>query len=330
MVNEDRAGSVSVRTDRRFADTKPIPVTCRFSDVSPSRRQVLGFGAALLSAGCSATDPTKSDDCHSGFHVSAEEFEPATDLVADLDEEGRAIVAEAVEAKSVERTTYGQESLRDGVFVEYDGAVYETRVSTAEVESVAAYRLNVEWEEGQEPPGDATVVGFAELPEADQKVLDLAVYGGDERREHPTESLSVDDFPAPYPDGGDSSKLVTGNVTWVRWNDRPYRVEVGGSATKERRTFEYEVERVATNPKEFRTVAASRYRIDLTDLSPDEREIVLKALEDTYEECSPASDALESLQSRLSDDQRLPHPAEGWYVRFDGGEYRLSIVRWEA
>lgn len=305
------------------------PLRCRVLS-SPSRRQVLGFGAALLSAGCSATDFTGTDDCHSGFHVSGEQFDPATDLVVNLDEEGRAIVAEAVEAGSVERTTYGQESLRDDVFVERDGAFYETHVSTTEVEPVAAYRLNVEWEQGQEPPGDATVVGFAELPEADREVLELAVYGGDERREHPTESMSVNDFPAPYPDGGDSSKLVADGVTWVRWNDREYRVEVGGSATKERRTFRYGVERVATDAKEFRTVVASRYRVDFAELSSDERGIVLKALEDTYEECSPASDALEGLQSRLSDDQRLPYPAEGWYVRFDGGEYRLSIMRWEA
>lgn len=298
--------------------------------MSPSRRQVLGFGAALLSAGCSSTDLTGSDDCESGFHVSGEGFDPATDLTVDLDDESRAIVTEAVEIGSVERTTYEQESLRDGVFVEHDGAFYETHVSTAEVESVAAHRLNVEWEQGQQPPDDATIAEFADLPEVDREVLELAIFGSDERREHPKESLSVTDFPAPYPDGGNSSKLVADGVTWVRWNDRTYRVELGESATKERRTFSYEVELAATGPEEFRTVVASRYRINLAELSSDARDIVRKALEDVYEECSPASDGLQELQDRLSDDQRLPYPAEGWYVRFDGGAYRLSIMQWVA
>lgn len=307
-----------------------MPDTRRFPDVTPSRRQVLGFGATLLSAGCSSSNPKDSDDCHSGFDVYGEAFDPATDLVFEPEEEGRAIVAEAVETGRVERTTYGQESLRDGVFVEHDEAFYETSVSTAAVESVAAYRLNVEWERDQSAPGDATVVDFADLPKADREVLDLAIYGSDERTRHPQQSLSVNDFPAPYPDGGDASTLVGGEVTWVRWNDRTYRVEVGGSATKDRRTFRYEVERVAASPEEFRTVVASRYRVDLAELSSDEEAIVREALDDSYEECSPASDGLEGLRNRLSDEPGLPFPVEGWYVRFDGEDYRFAIDEWVA
>jgi len=296
--------------------------------MSPSRRQVLGSAVALLSAGCSTQSITESDDCTSGFDVTVEQFAPETDLVANPDEEGRAIVAEAIDTGRVERTTYEQASLRDGVFVKYDGAFYETATSTVEVESVTAYRLNVEWEQGQEPPDDATVVTFEELPEADRNVLELALYGGEERRELPRESLSVNDFPAPYPDGSESSGLVESDVTWVRWDDRAYRVEVGGSTSEERRTFRYEGERVATSAEAFRTVVASRYRIELSALSSEEREIVLQAREDRYEECSPASDGLDGLRERLPDDERLPYPAEGWYVRFDGGEYRLAILQW--
>lgn len=293
-----------------------------------TRRQVLGCFATLLSAGCSSTGLTGLDDCTSGIHVSGERFDPPTDLVANLDEEGRAIVAEAVDTGSAERTTYGQESLRAGIFVEWDSAFYETAVSTVEVEAVTAYRLDIEWEQGQELPDDATVVDFADLPDADRETLDLAVYGSEERKGHPTESLGISDFPAPYPDGIDSSELVDNGVTWVHWDDRAYRVEVGGSSTQKRRTYRYEVERVATSPEEFRTVVASRHRIEFTDLSMDEREIVRQAVDDRYEECSPASDALRSLESRLLDDKRLPYPAEGWQVRFDREEYRLTVMRW--
>lgn len=294
-----------------------------------SRRRILGFGAALLSPGCSSFGRSQSDDCTSGFDVSGERFDPVADLASALDGSDRAIVTEAVETGSAERTTYGQEPLRGGLFVEHDGSFYETAVSTAETEVVTAYRLNLEWENGRDAPDEATVVEFSGLPDIDQEVLRSAVYGSDERREHPAESMSVNDFPAPYPDGGDASELVSG-VTWVRWNDRTYRVEIGESTTQERRTFRYTVKRVAMGSEEFRTVAASRYRIDLTDIPDDEREIVSKALGSGYEECSPASDALKNLQDRLPDDQRLPHPGDGWYVGFDGEEYEFTIMQWET
>lgn len=305
-----------------------MPGTHGVPSVTLSRRQILGFGATLLSAGCSSTDVPGREDCTSGFHVSGERFDPSDDLIVELDADGQAIVMEAVETGSAERTTYSQEPLRGGIFVQQNGAFYETDVSTTETESVTAHRLRLEWEKGQTAPEDATVVKFSDLPDDDKKALELAVYGSDERKERPTESMSIEDFPAPYPDGSESSKLVGNDVTWVRWKDRVYRVEVTGSATQERRTFRYEMERVATRTEDFRTFVASRYRINLTGLPADEREIVAQAFDDRYEECTPSSDALESLQNRLPDNQRLPHPADGWYVRFEGGDYRLSIMQW--
>lgn len=301
-----------------------------------SRRQILGVAATVFSAGCSATDLTGAgtgtgtgtdDDCASGFDVSGETFDPVTDLTADLGADQRAIVAEAVETGHTERTTYGQEPLRGGIFVEHDGAFYETGVTTTGTEEVPAYRLNLSWEQGQRAPDGATVVGFSDLPASDREVLHRAVHGGEEREEHPAESLTVNDFPAPYPDGGASSELV-GGVTWVRWNDRVYRVEVGGSASQERYTYRYAVERVATDPEEFRSAVAARYLVNLAELPDAARDVVSQALDSGYEECAPASDGLERVRARLSDDQRLPYPADGWYVRFDGDEYRLSIVQW--
>lgn len=293
------------------------------------RRQVLGVAATVLAPGCSSAvrSVPGDDDCTGGFHVSGERFDPATDLTLSLDADQHEIVAEAAETGTAERTTYGQEPLRGGVFVEHDGAFYETSVTTAGTDEVMAYRLSIEWEAGQRAPDDATVVAFSALPEVDREVLDLAVYGSDERREHPAESLSVTDFPAPYPDGAASSELVSG-ITWVRWNDRDYRIEVEGSTSQERRTFRYAVERVATDPEEFRTVVAADYLVNLAELPDGARDVVSQALDGGYEECAPASDALERVRSRLDDDQRLPHSADGWYVRFDGGKYRLSVREW--
>lgn len=305
-----------------------------------NRRQVLVSSAVLLSSGCVATsdgpstDDTSAssdDECTSGVDVSGKAFDPADDLVASLDDDERALVAEAVESGSAERATYGEKLLTAGIFVEQNGTFYETDVTVAGSESIQAYRLDLSWEKGREPPSDATTVAFADLPKADRSVLRLAVGGSGEEGEksHPSQSLQRNDYPAPYPDGADSSQLVGNGVVWVQWNDRAYRVSVGDLTTQERRVFRYSVENVAESPTEFRRFAASAFRVNLEDVPDEEHNIVEQALDEGYEECSPPSDALEGLRARLSEEKRLPIPRYGsWYVRFDGGDYLLSIMNW--
>ena len=318
--------------------------------VPSSRRRVLGLGATLLAAGCVGSPPseTPADDrtdsppptteardretatgnCESGFHVSTSAFDPVADLPADLDDRERTLVADAVAGGGATDETYGRPPLSEATFVSHDGAFYRIASSVASVERVPAFPMRIEWERGQEPPAGVVAVPTADLPAVDREVLRGAL-AGNERKGFPSQSLSVREYPAPYPDGGDASRLV-GNVTWVAWRDRALRVEVAGESTttRERRTYRYTVERVAATPAAFRRFVADEYLVGLDDAPAAQRELVRTALDDTYEECAPPSDALAGLRRRLAGADPLPDASREWYVALDGRRFRLGVLRW--
>ncbi|PSP54330.1 hypothetical protein BRC82_10465 [Halobacteriales archaeon QS_1_67_19] len=296
--------------------------------MNSSRRRFLTVGALALAAGCSARP---SDDCTSGYDVSGAQFDPATDLLLSLSRAEKQIVAEAAKTGATTRTTYAGETLESGAFVAYDGRFYRTDTTRIRTASVTAYSMNIAWEKDQTPPSDADAIPYSSLPESDRDALSYAVEGsgGDEREGLPSESLSINDAPVPYPDGGQDSQLVARDAVWVHWNDRYFRVEVNGETTQEKYTYEYALTEVAGTPSAFREHVASAYRVDLTGLPDDQREIVRQALDEGYEECAPASEPLSRLQKRLPEDKQLPRPERGdWYVRFDGSDYLFRIVQW--
>jgi hypothetical protein len=278
--------------------------------------------------------------CPGGFILELRPFDPAEHATVVLDDERRAIVAEAIEDGGTKLVSYGETPLEDEVFVADNGAFYEID-HAIETTVVSAYRMNVEWERGQEAPADAPIVEFADLSEADRTALRLAVCGGEpghidvsassDERCLPTEGLSVGDFPVPYPDGGDGSRLVGSGVTWVAWEGSVLRVELGVSTETERRTHSYTAERVAGSTAAFREVLASRYRVRLTELPRDERAIVERAVRKQYEGCEAIPSALPTLRDRLPEEKRLPSPSsDEWYVRFDGNDYLLTLLQWTA
>ena len=278
--------------------------------------------------------------CLEGVTLELRPFDPAAHATVPLDDERRAVVAEAVEDGVAKVVAYGEESLRDGVFVEYDGAFYGID-HAVESTAVSAYRMGVEWERGQEAPADTTVVAFADLPESDRTALRIVINGGERGRvgesesaggpRLPTESLSIGDFPAPYPDGGDGSRLVGNGVTWVSWDGNVLRVELGASTEAERRTHSYTAEQVAGSAAGFREAIAPEFLIRLTDLPRNERTIVERAIRDKYRGCGTISDTAPTLQERLAEKKQLPGPSGGeWYVRFDGDDYLLTLFQWVA
>lgn len=317
-----------------------------------NRRRLLGASALLLSGGCLQMSPSTTtltspgtseqstansdDDCQGGFVVEARPF-TASEVTLRLRDDERKLIAEAIENGTAEVVSYGQAPIAANVFVEYDGAFYETDYSVTTTE-LTAYELNLSWERGQQVPVTATSIRFADLPEADQSALRLAVYGGEEgqvsdeedkRDQLPQESMEMHEVPIPYPNGGDSSRLVGGGVVWVSWDDRVYRVEVGDSTTTERHTRQYQVDHIAEDEAGFREALADDFLIRFADLLEQERAIMEQALGDGYEECTPASDALENLQNRLSNEKQLPAPNyRSWFVRFEEEGYLLTISQW--
>ncbi|NLV10610.1 hypothetical protein GOC74_11805 [Halomicrobium mukohataei] len=314
-----------------------------------SRRRVLAASASLLAAGCVGTDtesdrpdqrsPTSSPnesetaDCTSGIVLTTGPYAPADDLPVSLNETERSIVERAASDGPAAYTTDGSRPLRDGVIVRHDGEFYRTASEIVAVDAIPAYEMDVSWEAGQTAPEGATVVHFGELPESDRAALESAVLNPESEGDGdglPQRQLSIRAYPAPYPDGGTDSRLV-GNRTWVRWRDRTMRVDVAGDSeeTKERRTFEYTLERVATDESALRSFAAERYLVALDDVPEAQRSILTAAIDGRYEECAPASTALSALRERLSEAEQLPHPNDdAWYVALDGERSLLQISEW--
>jgi hypothetical protein len=302
----------------------------------PSRRPILGAAASVLTAGC--LGPVRSltgsdDDCVSGFSVHAAPFQPSDQLPVQLSTGQRDLVDRMVQNGPTDFTTYaGDPPLRDGVYVTVDGTYYRTAIERTTTTDVPAHRLDITWEKGQEAPAEASVVAYGDLPEADQRVLRLAIEGpkaGAERHGHPSERLSLRDSPMPYPNGTDDSRLVNRAETWVRWNDRTYRVTSGDSATTTRYTYRYAASAVAESADGFRDHVAQQYLIRLADLSAAERTIIDQATADGYRECEPASEGLARLRERLPDGRRLPHPYDQeWFVEFERRRYELTITNW--
>ncbi|WP_018258636.1 hypothetical protein [Halomicrobium katesii] len=317
-----------------------------------SRRRVLAASASLLAAGCVGFDTTsleddrrdqrsptsspngsETDGCTSGIVLTTGPYAPAADLPATLSETERSIVERAASDGPASYTTDGASPLRDGVIVRHDGAFYRTKSEIVAVDAIPVYEMDVSWEEGQTAPDSATVVAFEELPESDRAALESAALDPESEGEGdglPQRQLSIRAFPAPYPDGGTDSRLV-GSRTWVRWRDRTMRVDVAGDSegTKERRTFEYTLERVAADESALRSFAAERYLVALDDLPEAQRSILTAATDGRYEECAPASTALSALQERLSEGEQLPHPNDdAWYVALDGERSLLQSSEW--
>ncbi|QLG60966.1 hypothetical protein [Halorarum salinum] len=316
----------------------------------PSRRAVLAFGGTAALTGCLGTlpddpagrtdeprtdettgheaGPTDGTECQSGTVVRAREFAPDA-LTAAVHDAVEPLLREATD-DPVEVTAYGGDPFRDGVYVRFDGTYYRTSVTGTDAESVPARLLALDWERGREAPADAGVLAYDDLPESDREALRLAVHGPEYERDEglPTEGTSVSEFPAPYPDGAEDSELVGAGETWVRWDGRDYRVELGAETTATRRSYRVALEAVGADEGAFREHVAAEFLLEL-DPSEAERELLAEAADGKYEECEPASDALGALRSRLDGDAELPHPADrSWYVAVDGDRRVVEVTGW--
>lgn len=317
----------------------------------PSRRAVLALGGTVVGAGClgirpggrttpddeSRTDettghesgPTDGTECQSGTVVRARKFTPDA-LTAAVHDAVEPVLREAT-GNTVEVTTYGDDPFRDGVYVRFDGSYYRTSVTETDAESVPARLLALDWERGREAPPDADVLSYEALPESDREALRLAVHGPEYERDRglPTQGMSVSEFPAPYPDGVEGSELVGAGETWVRWDGRDYRVTLGDETTATRRSYRVALEAVADDEGAFREHVAAEFLLELDGLSEAERDLLAEAADRKYEECEPASDALDAFRSRLDGDAELPHPADrSWYVAVDGDRHVVEVTGW--
>jgi len=295
--------------------------------VSLHRRGALSIAASLFAGGC--LGGIGNDGCTNGVYVDAEPFDLVPALEERIRDQERTVGAETVENDGTRRTTYAEVPFRDPTLFPHGGTFYRISRETVESATVPAFALGAEWDEGQSAPAGTAVVAFADLPENDRRAFELAMPG--ERNGQFPEGFSVGEYPAPYPDGGEGSRLI-GTTTWVEWRDRTIRVEVAGeqTGTTERVTYAFAAERVADDAAGFRAFLAETYLVDLSGAPEAQLEILRSARgEGSYEECLPASDGLAALRDRLDEEEKLPEPySNDWYVAFAGERSRLSVSEW--
>lgn len=258
--------------------------------------------------------------------VDAEPFAPVEQLPGTVPSRFESAVERGLREGTVALRVYGGAPLDDGHYLARDGSFYRIDHRSTATESVPAVAAELDWEEGQSAPDDATVVSVADLPAADRDALRTAALAGDygsESVELPTLSWHRDG-PVPYEGGVPDTAFASGDVAWLSWRDREVRVRVRGETTAERRTVRYAFERVAASPEAFRTYAANRYAIELASLSEAEREVLSEARAGGYRECGDRSTGVEYLADRLPPDERPPG-ADGWYVAHEGERFLLDV-----
>lgn len=258
--------------------------------------------------------------------VEAEPFAPVEQLPSTVPSRFESAVETGLREGSVAVQVYGPAPLDDGRYLERDGSFYRIDHRATETESVPAVAAELDWEEGQSAPADASVVSFADLSAADRDALRTAALAGEywtDSVELPTRSWHREG-PVPYEGGVPDAPFASGDVAWLAWRDREIRVRVRGETTAERRTVRYGFERVADSPAAFRTYVADRYAIELTDLSEAERDVLSRAREGGYRECGGRSTGVEYLTDRLPSDEHPPG-AGGWYVERDGERFRVDV-----
>lgn len=274
-----------------------------------------------------AADETETSECWTGYAVDVYEFDPAEQLPVSVEEPADQIVAEAVENGETEIVTYGGSPIRDGAYVEFDGAYYRLQSTERDSEDVTAYEFELSWRNDRETPREREVLSFEDLPAADQRAIRFGVEGPKYESKSRSESGLRHHYAAPYPDGRNESKLLERDSAWVRDGDRIYFVSIGDETTRKRRTYVYEATRVASDAASFEDYVVERYVIDLNGLSEAGRSVVEAAIGGGYEECEPASDGIEDLSERLTDEKK--HPWGGWYVSFESDRYYLELGNWE-
>lgn len=321
-----------------------------------TRRSLLAVAVPLLVGGCvtetpatdrsstppkttdgspSPTDQTATPDCMRGYTVSVSPFMPTEQLTTSLRPAQRRLFERIVAEDGVVLQTYGQRPIRTERYTRHDGAFYRIDYERTGAEEVPARRAALSWEKGQEAPEGEPVVAYSELPEVDQVALEFLIHGPKYSREGlPTQGMTANDVPVPYPQGTADSELVGAGTVWVEWEDRVYEVTISTEeGTITRRTFDYTATRVADSKEDFREYVVDRYLRTLENLSSEERSVLDAAVEagedGTYEDCNEPSTGYETLQQRMENVPDLPDPHnDHWYISYEGERYLLEIGGW--
>jgi hypothetical protein len=272
-----------------------------------ARASSLGAVAAL--AGCALN----SDDSSLGIELtrvpSEELVESEVRAMGELDDRARAVVRDALDGGV---TVYGARPVDGGGFVRLDGSYYVVRVTDDGSGTVTR------------PVLEADVVSDADGPVGDWS----SVSGSDSRTLRCAVSTAGDEGePCVIHDDDSAFRPEPPFRYLARDEEGYYRLRTVERAVTLDRS-RYAVELVAESRAGFTEhMAQNSVAIDFStvDLSTEQRSILDSAVEnETYQESSPFSDALERLTDRL--EAAGSTPEDSVYVRYDGNYYEARYT----
>lgn len=302
----------------------------------PSRRGFLVGGVATVASlsGCAGLQ-SLGNSCESGYSLEARELTDAelaeavtTEPRGRYEEAATQLIDTAAREGEATHTSYHGPPLRAGIYVEHEGTYYRTEREVTETRTLTAHEIRFEYDEEEIPPGDATVVAFSDLPEADKTAFEGA---------YPSEKLGDDKplgfsfgYTHVYPDDADS-RFIAEETLWVRYEGEPYRVTVKGTEQVEEQTYRYTLEEVAEDRASFVAFLRERYVVALDDLSDAERDVFEQAMGESVTECAPLPEGFQGLVDRfesLPEERRLRY---GTYLAsYEGGTYAVELSQFVA
>jgi len=310
----------------------------------PTRRTLLqAAGAVSVSAlaGCSAVDPTGSNDPSQTYTLDVDRIEASPTEYALYEPDDGALFGDPARA-ALDRilpdgryTTYGYEPLPDDAYVEYDGSYYQTEQVVTGRKELSRRLVRVESVPSEDVPESAILIDSLEQPSARVlKILHSYTQTGGETStaELLRDSAYVLRRPAEL-----ESRLATGAldgqvVTMTESGTWAYRVHVSRERIMETAYTTLAID-VADSQTAFRDVVfGSRIDVELTEdaLAAGVRDLLDQAIErGRHEEKTPLSADFEMLLDALGLGT-VDHTANGRLLWYDEGLFRYGLYVNEA
>jgi hypothetical protein len=228
-------------------------------------------------------------------------------------------VTQALESETGESTSRSYYSLHPPKeFVVTESAdFYRVETTDFDATETMGYEYSVDIDvDDSSLPNTTRIHSFADLPAHDRESLRSAV-GNPHLLHAPHYSFSAT-FAYESEERRDRSMFVPETDShYLRWNDVLLRLVFDEQRTVAITSTTVSTELVAESAEEFfRHIRRERGTV-LGPLTDQQRDIITQAIEGTYTECRPYSDAFSNLRSQLTDENdrhnALARYADNWY-----------------
>lgn len=293
-------------------------------------RRVAGVAGITAAAGC-LTSFSQADSCSDESDFSLDEA-TATGVsnefstpVDGLSHATQTVVSDALDADSGESTSrdyYSPHPHTEYVVTGTDTHYYH--VETTDYDRVETtgyeYSAEIDIDESSLSASDR-VRSFAELPSHDRESL-LDAIGNPHLLHAPHYTSFTVVFAYERDETQNQSVFVPGGSKhYLKWEETLLRLTFDEQRTAGITSTTVSTELVAESPGEFVEYVGSEHGVVLDSLTSQHRDIITQAINGTYAECKPYSEAFSDLREQLSTQDRR----SVLLVRYNGDWYFVHL-----